>query len=110
MLAIRQLLQKTNIVLLFHLHSFAYVFSISISSTYLNSGSSVSGYINLDIANAAGALITEADNKCDADTPKHIYAAMMDPAIVAKPPVMTACISESVIPLKNGRINSGASV
>ena len=45
------------------MHFKAHVFSISISSTSVNSGSSVSGYINLDIASAAGALITEADSK-----------------------------------------------
>ena len=43
--------------------------SIWISSTDSISGSSTSGYINFDIAKAAGALITDADNKWEAETP-----------------------------------------
>lgn len=34
---------------------------------------------------------------------------MTDPAIVAKPPVITACSSDIVILCRNGRIASGAS-
>ena len=45
-------------------------FSISMLSTSFVFGTSVSGYISLDNASAAGADITEADNKCEADTPK----------------------------------------
>ena len=59
---------------------------LSTSSVF---GTFVSGYINLDNASAAGADITEADSKCDADTPKMIYAPSTLPAMVAKPPVMT---------------------
>ena len=65
-------------------------FSISMLSTSFVFGTSISGYISLDNANAAGADMTEADNKCDADTPKMMYAPKTLPAIVAKPPVMTA--------------------
>ena len=65
-------------------------FSISMPSTSFVFGTSVSGYMSLDNANAAGADMTEADNKCDADTPKLMYVAKTLPATVAKPPVMTA--------------------
>ena len=39
-----------------------------------------------------------------------IYAAITDPAIVANPPVQTACNSDFVISLRNGRISKGASL
>ena len=43
-------------------------------------------------------------------TPKRIYVAMTLPAIVAKPPTITACNSDVVMSLIMGLINSGASV
>ena len=42
---------------------------MSISDSFTDSGISVSGYINLDIAKAAGADMTQALNRCDAETP-----------------------------------------
>ena len=39
-----------------------------------------------------------------------MYAAITVPAIVAKPPVQTAWISDTVNLSKNGRIINGASV
>lgn len=54
------------------------------------SGTSVSGHMSLDTANAAGADITEAATKCEAWTPTPMYAARIPPATVARPPVMTA--------------------
>jgi len=43
-------------------------------------------------------------------TPKCTYAANTPPAIVAKPPVITACISDLVMSGSIGRIINGASV
>ena len=62
------------------------------------------------MAKAAGADITEAESKCDADTPYKMKAPRTLPAIVAKPPVITAWISDIVKFGKNGRISNGASV
>lgn len=72
--------------------------------------SSVSGYVNFEKARAAGADITLADSRCDGLMPKLMYAAITEPAIVAKPPVITACNSDLVIFGRNGLIISGASV
>lgn len=60
------------------------------SPSFKVSGISVSGYISFDIANAAGADITEALNKWEADTPNSMYAANTLPAMVANPPVIIA--------------------
>ena len=54
--------------------------------------------------------MTLADRRWEADTPKLMYAANTAPAIVAKPPVMTAWISELVMIGRKGLIISGASV
>ena len=62
----------------------------SISSSFKVFGISVSGYINLETARAAGADITEALNKWEADIPNSMYAASTPPAMVAKPPVIMA--------------------
>ena len=81
------------------------------------------------MARAAGADITEADNKCDALIPKLMKAAktppvyeiiwikeqllynkVKAPAIVANPPVMTAWSSDLVIFERKGLISKGASV
>lgn len=82
----------------------------SMSDSFKDSGISVSGYINLDTAKAAGADITEALNKWDAETPIPMYAARTLPAIVANPPVMMAWSSDMVTCSKNGLTKSGASV
>ena len=62
----------------------------SISSSFKVSGISVSGYINLEMARAAGADITEALNKWEADTPNSMYPASKPPEMVAKPQVIMA--------------------
>lgn len=67
-----------------------YGLSKCIVSCDVVSGTSVSGYMILDTAKAAGADITEADIKCEAWIPTPIYAAKTPPATVARPPVMTA--------------------
>ena len=43
-------------------------------------------------------------------TPNWMYAARTEPAMVAKPPVITACSSDLVISLISGLIISGASL
>lgn len=40
---------------------------------------SVSGYISLDMVNAAGAAMIEADNKYSESTPKEINAPITEP-------------------------------
>ena len=90
--------------------STTYPSGISISDSFKDSGISVSGYISLDIAKAAGADITEALNKWDAETPIPTYAARTPPAIVANPPVIMACSSDMVTCSKKGLTKSGASV
>lgn len=87
-----------------------YPSGISMSDSLKDSGISVSGYISLDIAKAAGADITEALNKWDAETPIPMYAGRTPPAIVANPPVMMACSSDMVTCSKKGLTKSGASV
>ena len=61
--------------------------------------SSVSGRRSFATTSAAGADMTDAAMRCSAGAPKAMYAPMTLPAIVAKPPVMPAWSSESVIPL-----------
>ena len=55
------------------------------------------GYTSLAQANAAGADMTLADRRWLALTWKDMYAASTDPAIVAKPDVITAWISDLVM-------------
>ena len=55
------------------------------------------GYTSFAQANAAGADITLAESKWLALTLKEMYAANTDPAIVAKPDVITAWISDLVM-------------
>ena len=61
------------------------------------------------MARAAGADITEADRRWEALIPNEIYAPRTLPAMVAKPPVMTAWSSDRVILGRYGRIRRGAS-
>ena len=68
------------------------------------------GYKSFAAAKAAGADITLADNKWDAEMLKLIYAAKTEPAMVAIPPAMTQCNSDLVIVSMNGLIINGASV
>ena len=71
---------------------------------------SVSGYISLEIARAAGADMTDAAIRWVGLIPARMYAPSTAPAIVAYPPVMTAWISDRVMSLRYGRIIRGASV
>lgn len=64
----------------------------------------------MEKASAAGALITEAERRWAGFTPNDMYAAMTEPATVAKPPVSTAWSSDFVIWGMNGLMSSGASV
>ena len=62
----------------------------------------VSGKINFEIANDAGADIIDAASKLLADAPKLLQANSTDPATEAKPAVMMACNSDSVTPASSG--------
>uniref|UniRef100_A0A0E9QWR4 Uncharacterized protein n=1 Tax=Anguilla anguilla TaxID=7936 RepID=A0A0E9QWR4_ANGAN len=62
------------------------------------------------MAREAGADITEAVSRWDAWIPKEMKAPRTLPAMVAKPPVITAWISEMVSWFMYGRIRSGDSV
>ena len=62
------------------------------------------------MARAAGADMTEALNKWEAETPNPMNAANTPPATVAKPPVKMAWSSDIVTCSRNGRTKSGASV
>ena len=68
----------------------AHPFGRLMSPSFKVSGISVSGYISFEMANAAGADITDALNKWEADTPNSMYAANTLPAMVANPPVIIA--------------------
>lgn len=54
--------------------------------------------------------MTEAETRWAALIPLSTYAPSTLPAMVAKPPVMTAWISDRVMSFKNGRMSNGASV
>ena len=54
--------------------------------------------------------MTLAAMRWPAGTPKAIYPASTPPAMVAKPPTMMVNSSERVMPMRNGRMSSGASV
>ena len=71
---------------------------------------SFSGNISLAITSAAGADITLAASRCSGEIPMPTYAAITPPAIVAKPPVITAISSLFVRLSTYGLMSSGASV
>lgn len=54
--------------------------------------------------------MTEAESRWEGSTPKEIKAASTEPAMVANPPVMTACSSDLVMTGRYGLISIGASV
>ena len=73
-------------------------------------GVSVSGSRILAIMMVPGAVMITAVSRCRASMPMAMYAAMIDPDTCAIPAVMTVISSERVIPGRNGRMVSGASV
>lgn len=96
-----------NIFLIFHGTHFVSTFFIC---WWVVFDTSISGYMSLERASAQGAAITEADRSDSAFTPKEMYAAITVPAMVANPPVITACNSDLVKSSMKGLISKGASV
>ena len=92
------------------IYNYTYPFSILISLMSFVLGESTSGYTSFEMARAAGAFMTQADKRWVEGTPNEIYAPSTEPAIVAKPLVITACNSDNVRSGRNGRMRSGASV
>ena len=85
-------------------------FDACMAALFAVCGVFVSGKNILAVTRAAGADMKDAANRWDALIPNEMKIARTLPAIVAKPPTMTACISDLVISFKYGLMARGATV